>query len=439
MLEKYQQSMLEDICRLIKIPSVFEESSEYPFGANINRCLDEALDIMARLGFRTYKSPDNMYGYAEVGEGELFGVLGHLDVVNARKEDGWEHDPFQPIIQGEYLCGRGTQDDKGPVMAAAYALKSLLDDGFQLKKRIRFIFGIDEETLWRSIQAYKENEEAPASGFTPDSTFPLTYAEKGLLQILIRSSEAFPIPCSGGDSFNAVSSHASCPRNDRIEQALAILNLPHHVTETEICVEGVTAHAKNPWKGVSANLNLLHAMYKAGYSNHAIDFACNVLDGKYRFEGFTDNDLSDFSGPVTVNLGKIEGNENGSVFSIDLRLPVGQKKEDILELIRKKASEYSLVVEEFDWLRPIHVPLDSPLVQNLLNAYQDITGDTETEPYISAGATYARAFDNCVAFGANMPDTPTSEHQPNERVPISKLMKAAEVYRKAFEKLVIVK
>ena len=75
MLEKYQQSMLEDICRLIKIPSVFEESSEYPFGANINRCLDEALDIMARLGFRIYKSPDNMYGYAEVGEGELFGVL----------------------------------------------------------------------------------------------------------------------------------------------------------------------------------------------------------------------------------------------------------------------------------------------------------------------------------------------------------------------------
>ena len=439
MLEKYQQSMLEDICRLIKIPSVFEESSEYPFGANINRCLDEALDIMTRLGFRIYKSPDNMYGYAEVGEGELFGVLGHLDVVNARKEDGWEHDPFQPIIQGEYLCGRGTQDDKGPVMAAAYALKSLLDDGFQLKKRVRFIFGIDEETLWRSIQAYKENEEAPASGFTPDSTFPLTYAEKGLLQILIRSSEAFPIPCSGGDSFNAVSSHASCPRNDRIEQALAILKFPHHVTETEICVEGITAHAKNPWKGVSANLNLLQAMYKAGYSNHAIDFACNVLDGKYRFEGFTDNDLSDFSGPVTVNLGKIEGNENGSVFSLDLRLPVGQKKEDILELIRKKASEYSLVVEEFDWLRPIHVPLDSPLVQNLLSAYQDVTGDTETEPYISAGATYARAFDNCVAFGANMPDTPTSEHQPNERIPISKLMKAAEVYRKAFKNCVIVK
>ena len=217
------------------------------------------------------------------------------------------------------------------------------------------------------------------------------------------------------------------------------MNLPHHVTETEICVEGVTTHAKNPWKGVSANLNLLHAMYKAGYSNHAIDFACNVLDGKYRFEGFTNNDLSDFSGPVTVNLGKIEGNENGSVFSIDLRLPVGQKKEDILELIRKKASEYSLVVEEFDWLRPIHVPLDSPLVQNLLNAYQDITGDTETEPYISAGATYARAFDNCVAFGANMPDTSTSEHHSNERLPISKLMKAAEVYRKAFENLVVAK
>ena len=152
--------------------------------------------MMKDLGFRTFKAPDGMYGYAEIGEGELFGVLCHLDVVQARQEDGWDHDPFRPMVQGDWLCGRGTQDDKGPTVAAVFALKSLLDEGHTLNKRVRFIFGIDEETMWHSIHAYCEREELPVSGFVPDSTFPLTYAEKGLLQLKVRSDKPFAWPAA---------------------------------------------------------------------------------------------------------------------------------------------------------------------------------------------------------------------------------------------------
>ena len=104
-----------------------------------------------------------------------------------------------------------------------------------------------------------------------------------------------------------------------------------------------------------------------------------------------------------------------------------------MDLLRQKAAAYGLEVEEFDWLRPLHVPLDTPLVQNLMTAYRTVTGDDVTEPYISAGATFARAFDNCVAFGANLPDCPTSEHQPNEHIDIDKLVLAAEIYRNALK------
>lgn len=437
MMNHYKAEMIAAISRLVEIPSVFAESSEYPFGAAVDHCLDVALAMMAGLGFRTFKAPDGMYGYAEIGEGELFGVLCHLDVVQARREDGWEHDPFRPMVQGDWLCGRGTQDDKGPSVAAIYALKSLLDEGHKLNKRVRFIFGIDEETMWDSIHAYCDREERPVSGFVPDSTFPLTYAEKGLLQLQIRSDKRFALPCRGGDSMNAVSAHAECPHDPAVERALRELEFAFHMDGNTVCVEGLTAHAKNPWKGVNANLHLLRALRQAGYEHDAITFACDMLDEKFRFEGFSQEDLSDFSGPVTVNLGKFSLDEQGAVLGIDLRLPVTCEKETILALVREKAAACHMTVEEFDWLRPIHVPLDSPLVSKLLQAYREVTGDAKTEPYISAGATFARAFDNCVAFGANMPHSPTSEHQPNERISIIKLMQATEVYRRAFSYLVL--
>src|SRR5699024_12727266 len=105
--------------------------------------------------------------------------------------------------------------------------------------------------------------------------------------------------------------------------------------------------------------------------------------------------------------------------------------------VQKKAAECNMTVEEFDWLRAIHVPQDGPLVTKLLQSYREVTGDVKTEPYISAGATFARAFDNCVAFGANMPHSPTSEHQPNDRISIIKLMQAAKVYRRTIRYMVV--
>ena len=224
-MEKYTDAIVADLCELIKIPSVYADSDKYLFGENIDKCLDQALKMMENLGFKTFKAEDGAYGYAEIGEGEMLAVLGHLDVVNARKEDGWDTDPFDPQVIDGVLYGRGVQDDKGPIVISAYALKALLDEGYKLKRRVRFIFGLDEETLWRSISKYTEREEAPAMGFSPDAAFPLTYAEKGLLQMYVKGNTPSVINYKGGDSFNAVSPIASCAYDEKIESALKEENL----------------------------------------------------------------------------------------------------------------------------------------------------------------------------------------------------------------------
>jgi succinyl-diaminopimelate desuccinylase len=109
-------------------------------------------------GFKTVNL-DNYIGYAEVGEGEqLIGVIGHLDVVPAFKEDGWNTDPFQMYEKDGILYGRGVDDDKGAVVASMIALKVLRDLKIPLKKRIRLIMGTNEETGSRCLAHYVEKE-----------------------------------------------------------------------------------------------------------------------------------------------------------------------------------------------------------------------------------------------------------------------------------------
>src|SRR5699024_11049830 len=89
----------------------------------------------------TMMDPEGYYGYAEIGEGEeLFGVLGHVDVVPVGDLNNWDSDPFELTEKDGKLYGRGTTDDKGPLLASMYALKAILDEGYKLNQRVRFSY-----------------------------------------------------------------------------------------------------------------------------------------------------------------------------------------------------------------------------------------------------------------------------------------------------------
>ena len=114
------------------------------------------LAIADRDGFTT-KNIENVAGRIEFGSGdEIFGILGHVDVVPAG--DGWETNPFEPVIKDGKIYARGSSDDKGPSIAAYYALKLLKDNDIKLNKKVHFIFGTDEESEWVGINRYLEVE-----------------------------------------------------------------------------------------------------------------------------------------------------------------------------------------------------------------------------------------------------------------------------------------
>ena len=184
-IEKQKNEIVQEICNLVNIPSVSEETEDpqMPFGEGCKNVLDYALQLGEKLGFRT-KNIDNYCGYIEFGEGEkLVGIIGHLDVVPSG--DGWDTPPFEANIRDGKIYGRGTIDDKGPVISALYAMKAVKDN-LKVNSRVRLILGVNEEKDWKCIKHYKEKEELPSIGFSPDADFPCIYAEKGIATMYIK-------------------------------------------------------------------------------------------------------------------------------------------------------------------------------------------------------------------------------------------------------------
>lgn len=437
-LAAQQQPLKAALADLVRLPSVCDESAgRYPFGEAIDQALRKALQIAGELGFKTHYGDGGYYGYAEVGEGaEMMGILGHLDVVPPGKLEDWTNDPFDPVEKEGMLYGRGTQDDKGPVIASLFAVKALMDAGVRFNKRVRFIFGTDEETLWRCINRYIEKEEIPGMGFSPDSRFPVTYAEKGLLQLHLEGSNQSGIRLSGGSAFNAVPDMIfyEGERQDDLADQLNQLGFEYERYEDGIEVKGKATHAMIPEEGINAIARLCIALHALGIESKAIRFIAEAIGEDPNATLIFGECADEPSGKLKFNIGKIELSEVERLY-IDSRLPVTVSKEEVVTKLSAAAAKYGLEYKEFDWLGPIYLPLDHFMVTTLMKVYQQISGDTNTQPRASGGATYARAMPNCVAYGALTHEELLTEHQPNERVVLNNLYKAMEIYAHAIYEL----
>jgi predicted dipeptidase len=437
-LEAQQAPMKAALMELLRIPSMCHEGAGgYPFGLAVDQALRYALQIAASLGFRTHYGDGGYYGFAEIGAGEeLVGVLGHVDVVPPGKLEDWARDPFDPVQIDSMLYGRGALDDKGPTLAALYAVKALMDAGVAFNRRVRFIFGTDEETLWRCINRYKEKEELPRMGFSPDSKFPLAYAEKGLLQLYLESRNESGLHMAGGTAFNAVPDAMLYRGRGQAVLATALDELGFAYTRGTkgIEVRGKAAHAMEPELGINAIARTCIALEAIGFSSNAIDFVAQEV-GEDPFATRIFGACADEpSGRLKFNVGKIDLGETEQL-SIDCRIPVTVSKEEVVARLSAVAARYGLEYRQFDWVAPLHLPLDHFMIQTLMKVYRQCSGDTISQPVSSGGATYARAIDNCVAFGALMPDELLTEHQPNERAVLANLYKAMEIYAHAIYEL----
>ena len=462
-VDSMKENIIKATQELIRVRSV-ESSPEpgAPFGKEIRACLDRTLDMCDKVGLRT-KNFDGFAGHAEYGEGdEIIGILVHLDVVP--EGSGWSYAPYGGEIDNGKIYGRGTIDDKGPAVAAIYALKAVMDSGVKFKRRVRIIIGCDEETgRWACMKHYFKHESEPICGFSPDADFPIINREMGIiifnLEKEFKQNEA---SCcnglrikriQGGSKVNVVPDYCECELEmkkdftDRIKKTVeymkdkqnAKLGLEMGSNECTIKSYGISAHGATPEKGVNAISQLVSCICKLPLCvSEGTDYI-NFLNGHIGMEtdgkSFEVAMSDEVSGKLVFNLGTIDMDERKGSVGINIRYPVTKTGKNVYDIIRYKSSEAGIKVIEGAGKEPLYVPADNFMIKILQKVYEDVTGQ-KADLISIPGGTYARAIKNAVAFGPLFPGNEEIAHEKDEYIGIDDLMMCTKIYAEAIYELV---
>ena len=427
-MNSYFQDLVNSTLELVAYDSVqATPCKESPFGMGVAQSLEKILDIAKSFGFKTHNE-SGYYGTAVLGEGEEFGILGHVDVVPYNKAE-WHYKPLGEVRNG-ILYGRGVLDDKGPILACLFAVKELLDKGYKPTKKIKFIFGGNEETGWKCIDRYNELETMPYTGISPDADFPVINCEKGIVHIIAH----LPIPsgllsAKGGERPNMVIASCEAEYDGVLDKPLDI-NVSTKIENghTFIKALGIAAHGSTPEKGDNAFLHLLKYLAETAKGEYIELY--NILkdiDGA----GFELKISDEKSGNLTCNIGVVDLINQRLHLTIDFRHPICISPEEIIEKVSKTLNCKCEILHKQD---PLYVDKNDPLVQKLLSAYEKVTNE-KVEPITIGGGTYARALNHGVGFGPVFPNEESTAHEADEHISLESFEKAYNVYVEAIKQL----
>ncbi|ALN76696.1 dipeptidase PepV [Staphylococcus agnetis] len=456
-VREYESEIVEDLKGLLAIKSVRDDAhatDEAPVGHGPREALDYMYSLAERDGFTTF-DVDHIAGRIEVGKGDdLFGILGHVDVVPAG--DGWASDPFEPVVTEDKIIARGTLDDKGPTIAAYYAVKILNDMKVDWKKRIHIILGTDEESDWLCTERYFKTEEMPTIGIAPDAEFPLIHGEKGITtfdiqQTQLSSDDDEPevelLSFISGERYNMVPDYAEANllvkenMTDCIQQFEAYLSQHHlkgnHEVDSgvlKLTMEGKAVHGMDPSIGINAGLHLIHFINSLTLDLNAKNWAS--FSDRYLYESHFGEKMgmrfhTEAMGSLTTNIGVIQYTKaSGGQFGINLRYPEGFDFEVAIHKFENEIAQQGFSINVGKIQTPHFVDPKDPFVQKLLTAYRNQTGDLR-ESFTIGGGTYARNLEKGVAFGAMFEDSEDLMHQKNEYISKKQLFDATSIYLEA--------
>ena len=446
-IEENKESMLRDLKTLVGIPSVQGPAEPgAPFGANVRKALDTALDMASSFGLNVHDCEGYM-GYAEIpGESEKqIATIAHLDVVPAG--NGWDSDPFELVEKEGYVIGRGTSDDKGPAVLTLYAAKFFKEQGQPLPYTLRILLGCAEETAMADVDYYLSHYPEPAFCFTPDAEFPVGYGEKGLFNGTFTGvlGQGNLVRFEGGVAANVVPDRAfAVVKADAA--GLADTDRVKVTCEGEGLVRisgyGKGGHASTPEGTINAIGLVVEYLLDHGLctpqENQFLQMEKELLnstDGAFADIACQDHvftPLTCIGGTVMLQDGQIRQ-------TIDIRYPTCIDADTLQEKLSAFAARFGARFAAEKPSVPFYIEPDSPAIRTLIDAYNQVTGQNK-KPFTMGGGTYARHFKNAVSFGMEEADETFPAfvgpiHGANEGVSVARLTQSLKIYILAIARL----
>lgn len=139
----------ERLSRMVQLPTVSAELAERGL-ADFDRfrvLIAELYPLVhEHLDFEQVTELGLLFRWRGRGDADPVVLMAHFDVVPVDERDGWRFPPFEGRIADGSVWGRGTLDDKGPLLVVLEAVENLLADGFAPARDVYLSFGGNEES-----------------------------------------------------------------------------------------------------------------------------------------------------------------------------------------------------------------------------------------------------------------------------------------------------
>ncbi len=456
-VKTYHAALIDSLARMVSYNTVADKN--IPYASNPQH-----------LGFKQYLKEEAArlgLDYTDLGyvmviglgqSSERVGVITHGDVqpVDPSK---WKKSPFELDRTSEpgRLIARGTEDDKGPIATAMYAMKSIKDRKLVLSKRLELYIYMAEESDWAPLEELLKTHVPPQVNITIDADYPVVTAEKGWGSVSVTvprqpdtAVNGASLTAFGGGSFGsqipedayAVIANAT-PHLEQLirKRASQHAGMRYAYTwkgsELSIKANGRSAHSSKPEGGINGISMLADALKVQAWPNTTagamVNFLNDMIGTGYYGEKFGAIAYRDaFMGPLTFAPTVIKQLENGIELNINMRRPQGKSSAQLeseinAALAQWQARQVPLSGVKLTITEP-WVQKSAPHVPTLLSVFSHFTGVKNAKPISIGGGTNSRLFPNAVSFGPAMPGVEYTAHSEHEFITLKQLMLNLQMY-----------
>lgn len=444
----HREAMLEDLAELVAVPSVAKVGKDgLPFGAECREVLRRFETIARRMGFETAIHDDIALTVEWGGKPLQLGLMAHLDVVDAG--DGWDTEPYTVVQLPDRLVGRGVADDKGPAIAALYAMDAIRTFCPDLPYGVQLWLGSAEEIGSPDLKQYLKSHRLPPIMLTPDSMEPLCTGESAKHRpdfgAKWQCEDVTPRVkvLQGGKVRNAIPGEAEAvvlgltaadvqPIADAwSKEAEVAFTLADTADGLHIRAVGRIAHIGIAETGRNAQTALIALLSKLPLADCASTRAIRDLarlfphgDMSGRAMGLTVRD--DIMGASRTNFTTCYLDDEGFRGQFDSRGPTNATPENYSLLIDAALREAGFTVAESAMDGAHYVPDEAPIVRAMQKLWHQVWGFTPKGEF-SFGGTYAHHIDGAIAFGIGAPGVDMLLHKANEFLPLGDLDRQVEL------------